>query len=102
MLKKYEWPGNIRELENVIEHAFTVCHEEAIQTEHLPERLWASLQNIIADVEQTETEQPLKNAEKLLIKSTLEKLNGHRDKTAKALDIDKSTLWRKMKKYGLQ
>jgi sigma-54 dependent transcriptional regulator, acetoin dehydrogenase operon transcriptional activator AcoR len=102
LLKKYEWPGNIRELENVIEHAFTVCHEEAIQTEHLPERLWASLQNIIADVEQTETEQPLKNAEKLLIKSTLEKLNGHRDKTAKALDIDKSTLWRKMKKYGLQ
>ena len=43
----------------------------------------------------------LKNAEKLIIVNTLGKFNGHRAMTAEALGIDKTTLWRKMKKYGL-
>ncbi len=101
LLKKYEWPGNIRELENVLEHTFVVCHGEVIETEHLPERLWDSLEKIESDVEKQDAEHPLKNAEKLMIKATLEKFNGHRGKTAEALGIDKATLWRKMKKYGL-
>jgi len=101
LLKKYDWPGNIRELENVLEHAFVVCHGEVIETEHLPERLWDSLEKIEPDDEKTDTEHPLKNAEKLMIKSTLQKFGGHRGKTAETLGINKTTLWRKMKKYGL-
>ena len=101
LLSKYDWPGNIRELENVIEHAFVVCHGEIIETEHLPERLWPSMENVKKQIIGMKNTHPLKNAERILIESTLEKYGGHRAKTAKALGIDKATLWRKMKKFGL-
>lgn len=101
LLRKYEWPGNIRELENVLEHAFVVCQGEVIESEHLPERIWASLENIELTEIPKGKEPPLKNAEKLTIINTLGKFRGHRSKTAQALGIDKTTLWRKMKKYGL-
>lgn len=99
LFKNYNWPGNIRELENVLEHAFVMCQGEIIETEHLPEKLW--------DSERIETNSsshiltPIKHAEKLMIRSLLEKYGGHRGKTADALGIDKSTLWRKMKKLDL-
>ena len=101
LLRKYNWQGNIRELENVLEHAFVVCHGEVIETEHLPERIWDSLEIIEPTKTKFGKESPLKNAEKLLIINTLGKFNGHRSKTAEALGIDKTTLWRKMKKFGL-
>jgi transcriptional regulator with PAS, ATPase and Fis domain len=88
-------------LENVLEHAFVVGHGEIIETEHLPERLWLTIENIEEKSGGQETSSPLKNAEKVLIISNLKKFNGHRGKTADALGIDKTTLWRKMKKYQL-
>lgn len=101
LFSRYHWPGNIRELENVIEHAFVVCRGDVIDTEHLPERLWPSMENIEKKIAANTDDQPLKNAEKILIESTLEKFGGHRAKTAAALGINKATLWRKMKKYQL-
>jgi PAS domain S-box-containing protein len=101
ILQNYQWPGNIRELENVLEHAFVVGRGEIIETEHLPERLWLTIENIEDGSDTQETGSPLKNAEKVLIISNLKKFNGHRGKTADALGIDKTTLWRKMKKYHL-
>jgi PAS domain S-box-containing protein len=101
LITHYEWPGNIRELENVIEHAFVVSNSEAIHTAHLPERL----QNLAGDLnladERELVEKPLDNAEKELIESTLKKFDGNRIKTAEALGINKTTLWRKMKKFNL-
>jgi PAS domain S-box-containing protein len=101
-LSKYRWPGNIRELENVLEHAFIVCSENTIQLNHLPKRLLQSPHNNISIAIKTTSEKnPLGNAEKQLIVETLNKNLGNRNNTAKELKIDKSTLWRKMKKYKI-
>jgi len=98
ILEKYSWPGNIRELENVIEHGFVLCQTNIIQTEHLPEKL---VNLITIDPETSLTSSPVYEAEKKLIQSTLDKYNGNKNDTAKALGINKSTLWRKMKKFDL-
>jgi PAS domain S-box-containing protein len=102
LMRNYEWPGNIRELENVLEHAFVVCQGKVIETEHLPERLWAFLEKSQPLFDDKSSASILQNAEKVVIKAQLEKHNGHRGKTAEALGIDKATLWRKMKKLGIQ
>ena len=102
VINNYSWPGNIRELENVIEHAFVVCPGNVIETEHLPERLWDVIQRIDVNENQSKKESPLGNAEKQLIEETLNKFNGNRVLTSNALGIDKTTLWRKMKKFGIK
>lgn len=101
VLKSYHWPGNVRELENVIEHAFVMCHGELIDTEHLPDRFISALERVGISVESISSIPPLQHAEKAIINQALIKNNGHRGKTAEALGIDKSTLWRKMKKHKL-
>jgi len=101
LLKAYDWPGNVRELENVMEHAFVMCHDEMIDVAHLPEKFHITHHGKEKEDVALTTEAPLKLAEKVLISSTLKKFDGHRGKTAQALGIDKSTLWRKMKKYEL-
>ncbi len=100
ILRNYNWPGNIRELENVLEHAFIISNGSLIEPEHLPERLWTLLNKSTAKKEDDE-EYTLKSAEKLIIIKNLRKFKGHRGKTAKALGIDRTSLWRKMKKYNL-
>jgi transcriptional regulator with PAS, ATPase and Fis domain len=101
-LSGYNWPGNIRELENVLEHSFIVCPGNTIQMDHLPQRLLKTSNNINDNKNQTTVvKNPFGNAELRIIQETLNKYLGNRDKTAKELKIDKSTLWRKMKKYKL-
>ncbi len=100
ILRNYNWPGNIRELENVLEHAFIMSNGSLIEPEHMPERLWPLLNKPSAKKEDDE-EYTLKSAEKLIIIKNLRKFKGHRGKTAKALGIDRTSLWRKMKKYNL-
>ncbi|MFA7287713.1 MAG: sigma 54-interacting transcriptional regulator [Melioribacteraceae bacterium] len=99
ILLEQEWEGNIRELENVIEHCFVICNNEIIQSECLPKRLRENNQNKLSH----NTNSPLgfKDAEKQLIISILQKNNNNRSATAKELNIDPSTLWRKMKKYSI-
>jgi PAS domain S-box-containing protein len=101
ILNRYHWPGNIRELENVLEHVFVLCSKETIKPYCLPNWLVQIMklkQSVLDDRYNTET---IKDAEKDHIQSVLLKYNGDRQKVAEALGVDKSTLWRKMKKYGL-
>lgn len=99
-LMNYRYPGNIRELENIIEHAFVLCKGPLIEAQHLPRGL-----DYLEGDDGTlcvPSDSTLQQTEADLIRRTLEKNYGHRERTAKELGIHKTTLWRKLKKYGLQ
>ncbi len=100
ILLNYHYPGNVRELENILEHALIICQEETVQPRHLPEYLHAphfarkpaptgSLKNLDVSDKQ--------ERDKIIF--TLQQYNWHRSETARALKMDRTTLWRKIKKY---
>lgn len=98
LLLNYSFEGNIRQLENVIEHAFVMCQTEVIQLEHLPPEINISEPQIENN---THTDVPLDESEYLTILKLLKKHNWNTLDTANELKIHRSTLWRKMKKHGL-
>ena len=99
ILIDYAWPGNVRELENAIGHAFVHCRGDIIQPEHLPQDIYE------AGPAGTETAlkmfESLEEVEKAAIAEMLKRCKGNRTRAAKRLGIGRSSLWRKMKKYGL-
>ena len=101
LLFRYDYPGNIRELENFVEYAFVLCREKTIQVEHFPHEL---IDNQLRGGNHQEIEPvpyPLNQAEAKTIQEALSQFKGHRHKTADYLGINKTTLWRKIKKYGI-
>jgi len=100
ILMDYNWPGNIRELENVIEHCFVLCSSDVIQIEHLPKRLREGNFHLATN-NPSNSLSHIKDAEKNIIINILQKHNGNRSKTAEELNIHPTTLWRKMQKFGI-
>lgn len=100
LIMDYNWPGNIRELENAIEHCFVLCNGEIIQVECLPKRI-REFKKLAVVLNSSSDQKGFKETEKDLIISVLEKNNHNRPKAAKELNIDPSTLWRKMKKHDI-
>jgi PAS domain S-box-containing protein len=96
VLLRHTYPGNVRELRNIIEHAFVLCKEGFIGCIHLP----AYIQKYNTH-ETIQVGRSLEEIEKETIKATLQRNNNRKDITAGILGIDTSTLWRKMKKYKL-
>ena len=94
ILKKYSFPGNVRELENAIQHTFVMCRNGTILPEHLPESMLD--EHYLSEGKplnvQTETE---------IIIDSLKRHNGNRQKAAEELGIHRSTLWRKIKELQL-
>jgi DNA-binding NtrC family response regulator len=93
-LRKYSFPGNVRELENAIEHAFVMCHSDAIEPVHLPgsiTRAGAAVNGVSAGGRH----------EKEVIAEALQRNDGNRSRTARELGMHRSTLWRKVRMYGL-
>ena len=101
LVMDYNWPGNIRELENAIEHCFVLCNGDIIQVECLPKRLREPGKKTIV-LNNPDVQKGFKETEKELIISILKKNNYSRAEAAKELNINPSTLWRKMKKLEIK
>jgi PAS domain S-box-containing protein len=99
LLMQHDFPGNIRELENIIEHGFVLCRGRVITLEHLPRDLQGV--SSAAEAPVTSGNASLKDAEAAVIRSLLAEHGGSRVKTARTLGINPSTLWRKMKRLGI-
>lgn len=107
-LKRYRWPGNIRELENVMERAINITDDDNIRLEHLPRQVIqgtpSSHVSGSAEEGSVESLQPgynLKSTGYQLILSSLEKCDGNIKEAAKLLGISRRTLYRKMDHYEI-
>jgi PAS domain S-box-containing protein len=115
--KLYDFPGNVRELKNIMERAFIFCNEAILQMKHLAsEYLLMSgelfgvnieknpvFRNIEPDNQINKKNDQINNdiSEKKLIEETILKCGGNKSMAARMLKIDYTTLWRKIKKHGL-
>ena len=93
LLRRYDFPGNVRELKNAIEHAFVLCKGGTIQPEDLPEH--------ILQATESKTRHLPADSEAAIIWAALERNGGNKTRTASELGIDRSTLWRKLRKLGI-
>lgn len=100
----YDWPGNIRDLENAIQSAMILCLHEVIDIAQLPGRIKGFEQEESTFFSKSEAggiKEANAQVEKEIIQETLKKYNNNRTLTAEALNISRKTLFNKMKKYGL-
>jgi DNA-binding NtrC family response regulator len=102
LMQRYAWPGNVRELQNVVERAVLLGRGPNIVPDDLPSQLTSGHVPMSFEVA---GEKPLKNAlespERSIILDVLEKNHWNRNKTADALGINRTTLYKKMKRLGL-
>jgi len=98
-LMAHDFPGNVRELENIIEHAFVLCQSGLIEMHHLPSELCVASALIKGEFTDTKS---LKSMEKAMILETLYRRKGNRKQAAKDLGIDYSTLYRKIKDLEIE
>jgi len=100
----YDYPGNVRELENAIEHAFVVCGQSVIEREDLPPHVLGESVSA-ADAggvpAPPRPARPLQDAEAAAVRRALEQCDGNRTRAAARLGISRNTLWRKMKRYRI-
>jgi DNA-binding NtrC family response regulator len=99
-LMAYPWPGNIRELQNVIERVFALSQSTEITPADLPTSI-AGFEEKPINFQEFSELPTLEAMEKSLILAALRKSHGNKNEAARALDIDRQRLYRKMEKYGL-
>ena len=104
-LLSYSWPGNIREIKNVIRRAVLLTKGSELEKNALPQEILISAAKHQDKSSQNESENYLKaqtgNTEKEIIIETLQKAKYNKSKTAKLLNIDRRTLYNKLKLYGI-
>ncbi|MFP3874275.1 MAG: sigma-54-dependent transcriptional regulator [Thiohalophilus sp.] len=99
-LMRHDWPGNVRELENVIQRMLILSTEENLNEDVLPPEFREGVESPTRALD-CMPPQSLEELEAFFIQKTLREQAGDRAMTAEILQIDKSTLWRKMKRYGI-
>ena len=127
-LAQYDWPGNVRQLENALEHAVAICPGQTLGVEHLPAETLRRGQvgpaGALGDASGARADTPSRDmpsramptqavptevtpteeeaeGEPGRIRAALESHRWNRERTAKALDMSRTTLWRKMREYGI-
>jgi two-component system response regulator HydG len=100
VLQFYDWPGNVRELENCLERAVAMSQGPVLQPADFPPHIRTAPLRAVAPAKQARI-LPLAELEKQAILEALQQLNGDKLMTARALGIGKTTLYRKLKEYGI-
>jgi DNA-binding NtrC family response regulator len=103
-LQTFDWPGNVRQLENVIERAVILTRNPQVAVEDLPEEIRA-VENgnaINGNGEVLPLKKAIEGPEKQIILRALKVFHGKRQATAGALGINRTTLYKKMKRYGIE
>jgi DNA-binding NtrC family response regulator len=108
-MRQYSWPGNVRELENAVERAVVLSRRPQIDVDDLPESLQATFASapVLRAAEGVIPDQPmpltiaLETPERLIIEAALKRNAWNRQATAAELDINRTTLYKKMRKYRL-
>ena len=100
-LERYPWPGNVRELENVIERAALLSKDKFIGPDDLPDPIKQDQSQQQKTYKPLSLKEALAEPERNLIRQALESNHWNRQETAKALQINRTTLFKKMKHYGL-
>ena len=106
IMMQYDWPGNVRELENIIERIIAICKGENITAEDV-HKVFKLDKNIGGDVKikrigKTKDTNNYKIDEGARVLNALKETNWNHQKAAERLGISRTTLWRKIKKYGLK
>ena len=101
-LLAYPWPGNVRELSNCIERAVALSHTDELSIDDLPDKVrgFGPSQVVVASVDLAELA-PLEEVERRYILRVLEAVGGNRTLAAQTLRLDRKTLYRKLKAYGV-
>ena len=102
VLMSHDFPGNIRELENVMEYATVVCKNGLIRVEHLPDYLKQSVGSGISRVKEETSGLCWGDVERGFVYESLKRNQWNRSATAKQLGIHPTTLWRKMKRLNME
>ena len=104
----YTWPGNVRELKNAMEFAFVTTEGSSIQLEHLPKKItspqktnYKKLLGSSIDFEESLVNDSTVSDEKNELLKALQKTNGNQTKAAELLNINRVTVWNRMKKYRI-
>lgn len=112
-MRRYDWPGNVRELENAVEHAVVLSRSRQIELDDLPETLrYGSSSGVVGGRESGSAasdellapmplQQALEIPERRIIEAALVRNSWNRQATADELDINRTTLYKKMRKYQL-
>jgi two-component system response regulator AtoC len=111
LLENYAWPGNIRELENVLERAAIVCGGQTIKPQNLPAdmlakndasaQLMPNSNNVLSQTHSLSLPQAVQAVEMQLIGEALKQSNDNKSRAAKLLDISERSLWYKLSRYHL-
>lgn len=102
LLRHYEFPGNVRELESIVAHAVILAEDDVVRARDLPEQVQrGATQRLALPYRAEDGVATLSEVEERHIRQTLDRLEGNQTLAAKQLGISRSTLWRKMREYGI-